>query len=117
MNIQFMTSEGNGIPTGEKNYRGEPRYRYIPNYDLMIANATCEEEIEAIRQCREILSRHNEGFAFEIVFTAIANSIDPKTCKMTKKWQVLQHPWYEYADTGIKLSKEEMLERIEKEFA
>lgn len=115
MNIQFMTAERNGTPTGETNWNGEPRYTYKPDYDAMLANATCEEEAEAIRSAEEVMNKYNSGFTFEIVFTAIALSVDPYTCEHTMKWQVLQHPWHR--ENGKKVSQEAMLKKIEETFA
>lgn len=112
MNIQFMTAEKNGVPTGEKDWRGEPRYRYTPDYAEMISHASCEEEIEAIKEAERVMK--NGGFTFEIVFTAKALSIDPHTYESKIKWQVLQHPWYR--NNGIYTSKEEMLKDIEETF-
>lgn len=115
MNIQFMTAERNGIPTGITNYRGEPGYTYEPDYDAMLANATCEEEAEAIRRAKRVMNRQKGGFAFEIVFTAIALSVDPYTCEHTMKWQVLQHPWHR--ENGKRVSREVMQKIIEETFA
>ena len=112
MNIQFMTAKENGIPTGETNWKGEPRYRYIPNFGKMIENATCDEEIEAIENVREMIERRVfDGFAFEVVYTAVADHCDFNTGKFSKTWQVLQHPWYDGK------SEEEMLEEIKKTLA
>ena len=98
MNIQFMTNENNGIPTGTKNWKGEENYRYIPDFTELLKNATCGEEIEAIEQCRACIdSGLLYGFTFSIVFTA----------KYMGKWQVMQHPWYYGA------SKEQMAKEIE----
>lgn len=107
MNIQFMTIKDNGIPTGEFNWKGEPQYRYIPDWDKLIEHASCEEEIEAIKKAKELCEKTSfEGFTFEIVFTAIADYVDFNTGKFSKKWQILQHPWY------TDKTKEEMLEDI-----
>ena len=114
MNIQFMTEKKNGFPTDEYDYKGNPIYRFTPNYDEMIANATCEEEIRAICEAEAIMDRIGNGFVYEIVYTAIAPSVDPHTCKRSMKWQVLQHPWYKN-DDGTRRSKEEMLKDIEEE--
>ena len=109
MNIQFMTADTNGIATGEKRWNGQPEYKYIPNYDLMIANASCEEEVEAIQKIRELCK---DGFAFEIVFTIYAKCLNPRTLEWEHGWTIYQHPWYE-DEFGNKVSKEEMLKDIE----
>lgn len=108
-NIQFMTAEANGIETGEYRWNGKPDYKYIPNYDVMIARASCEEEVEAIRRAREFCK---DGFAFEIVFTTRGKRLNPDTLKWDEGWTVYQHPWYE-DDFGNKVSKEDMLKTIE----
>ena len=115
MNIQFMTAERNGIPTGEKNWNGEPKYKYIPDYDDMIANASCKEEAEAINEARKTMERFGEGFAFEIVYTAIAPHVDFYTGERSDRWEVLQHPWYR-TENGY-YSKESMIKDIEEMMA
>lgn len=116
MNIQFMT-EKNGIPTGEFDWLGRERLKYVPDFEELVKNASCEEEIEAIRECEErIHDKFFDGFAFSIVYTDYAKTLylDKQTGKteMGYKWQVMQHPWYEEED-GRKVSKERMLEDIE----
>lgn len=114
MNIQFMTAEANGIPTGSKDWRGRPTYKYIPNFTLMLKNAKCEEERKAIEETRDFIeSGVYDGFTFEIVYTAKALSVDPYTCEHSYKWQMLQHPWHEDGWTGEKVSKTEMLKNIQ----
>ena len=107
MNIQFMTSRENGIPTGETDWRGRPRYRYIPNFKLMLRDASCEEERECIRSAKDLIDRGLlDGFPFEIVFTAYTSDGFGK-----KKWQFLQHPWYE-DEAGTKRKEWEMVQDI-----
>ena len=113
MNIQFMTAEKNGKPTGEKDWAGRPRYTYIPDYDELLKNATCDEERKAIINAKEIMERFGEGFAFEIVYTARSLHVDPYTCEHSLTWQLLQHPWHEDAWTLKKKSREEMIKDIE----
>lgn len=113
MNIQFMTVEKNGIPTGEANWKGEPQYTYMPNWADMIANASCEEEAEEIREAEKVIERTGRGFAFEIVFTAYLDAFDSKAMKHYKKWQVLQHPWYRTWD-GVYDTEEQMINHIRK---
>lgn len=103
-----MTVEKNGIQTGEYEWNGNPKYRFIPDYEELLANATCEEEAEAIREAERIMT---EGFTFEIVFTMRAMSYDFRTGKGQMKWQVMQHPWYRSYD-GVYDSKETMIRQI-----
>lgn len=111
MNIQFMTAEKNGIPTGETNWKGEVKYTYMPNWAEMIENASCEEEADAIREAEKVITRTNRGFAFEIVFTTYGRTFDSRTGKHINKWQVLQYPWYRTFE-GVYDTKEQMMERI-----
>lgn len=119
MNIQFMTKEANGIPTGEFNWKGEENFLYVPNFEELVKNASCEEEIEAIRKAEEMLKdgRVFKGFTFQIVYMSYEKSLkqDFKTgkCEWVMKWQMMQHPWYRTLD-GVYKSKEEMIEEIEK---
>ena len=109
MNIQFMTAEKNGVPTGGTRWSGEPEYRYFPNYDELIANASCEEEIAMLEKSREIMT---EGFVFEIVFTHFGNSYNSVKGIWENRWELLQHPWYEDAYTLRKHTIEEMMADI-----
>lgn len=110
MNIQFMTAKENGIPTGEMHWSGKPVYRYIPDFNKMLENASCEEEAKAIENVKEMIEKKLfDGFVFEIVFTAIADHWDFYSGKLGRTWQVLQFPWYDGK------SKEEMLEEIKNE--
>lgn len=111
MNIQFMTAEKNGIPTGEFDYKGNERYTYMPDWEEMIANASCEEEAEAIREAEVVIG--SKGLHCEIVFTVFANGRNPDTGRTEKVWQVYQHPWYRTFD-GVYDTKEQMLEEIKK---
>ncbi|MBQ1569901.1 MAG: hypothetical protein IIZ78_02160 [Clostridiales bacterium] len=107
MNIQFMTMRNNGIPTGRVDWRGNPVYKYLPNYDEMLKNASCEEERECILSAKDLTdSKLLEGFNFEIVYTAYTSDGYGK-----KKWQFLQHPWYELED-GTKRKEWEMVQDI-----
>lgn len=113
LNVQFMTNEKNGVPTGEVDWRGDQIYRYIPDLDEMIRNASCEEEVEAIKEVEEGLKDGwFDGFHFEIVYTAYDMAFDSMTGKFVKKWQVMQHPWYR-DQNGVYRSREEMLKDIE----
>lgn len=115
MNIQFMTREQNGIPTGGTDWRGKERCKYIPNFTLMMMNARCKEERKAIQEVRDHVENGLfDGFTFEIVFMTKAQRIDFKTGESRCEWQMFQHPWYEDGETGIKVSKAEMLKDIVK---
>ena len=111
MNMQFMTIEKNGVPTGRKNYKGEEEYTFMPNWEEMIANASCEEEAEAIREAERIIGER--GFNFEIVYTVYKDGWNPVKGKTGKCWQVYQHPWYRTFE-GVYDTKEQMLEEIKK---
>lgn len=116
LNIQFMTAEKNGVKTGEVDSKGNPKYMYVPDFDEMIKNACCEEEIRAIKDTREMLNkRWFDGFTFQIVYTdyATASVFDHKTGETTfkKKWQVMQFPWYRTYE-GVYTSKETMIAEI-----
>ncbi len=95
---------------------------YIPDYDLMIANACCEEERECIRQARETMERWSDGFAFSIVYTefyeAIEQDLNTMEIKRVAKWHFLQHPWYRkgWGENEVLDTKEQMLEEIAHEY-
>lgn len=114
MNIQFMTKEKNGVPTGEFDWRGEERCRFIPDFEEMIKNASCEDEANAIRETQEWLNKGLfDGFTFEIVFMAYAKAVDFRTGKSTMKWQMMQHPWYR-SELGVYETKERMIEDVKR---
>lgn len=108
MNIYFMDKEHNGVPTPEVDWRGETRYKYIPNFDLMLTRASCEEEAEAIKETRRYLEEGIfDGFNFEIVYMDYCMGYNYEENKWEMKWQMLQHPWYN------NLTKEGMVKEIE----
>lgn len=116
-NIQFMTKE-NAI-TVKDNWTGEYTVVYKPNFAELIANASCEEEVEMLKEAEERYNSGNslfKGFAFEIVYTSYERALvfDRKTFKQEwkMKWQLMQHPWYRTCD-GVYATKEEMIEEIE----
>lgn len=119
MNIQFMTDEANGIPTGKIDWNGDAEYRYIPNFDEMKKNASCEEEIEAIEKVQEMIdSGFFNGFAYEIVYTDLIDAIRQDgngKIQVVKEWQMLQHPWYRHYEGRKRVfdSKEKMIADIE----
>lgn len=114
MNIQFMTAEKNGIPTGETDWKGNPQYRYMPDFEQMIANASCEEEAEAIRETERLLKKWDTAFTFEIVYTVNKPAWNPTKGFAENKWQMYQHPWYR-DQNGVYDSEELMIMRITKE--
>lgn len=117
LNIQFMTKE-NAV-TVKDNWTGEDKVVYLPNFDELIKNASCEEEIEMLKEAKARYASGNSlfnGFAFEIVYTAYAKALvwdrETKKQEWTMKWQIMQCPWYRTFD-GVYATKEEMLAKIE----
>ena len=112
MNIQFMTKEKNGVPTGKFDWRGEERCRFIPDFDEMVKNASCEAEADAVKEVQTLLNDGLfDGFTFEIVYMAYAKSVDFVTGESKMKWQMMQHPWYRTHD-GIYATQDEMINDI-----
>lgn len=118
MNIQFMTKE-NAI-TVKDNWTGKDTLVYVPNFDELVKNASCEEEIAAIREIEERTKSGKsifKGFAFEIVYMVYAKSLvynrETKKQEWKMKWQMMQHPWIRTFD-GVYATKEEMIEEIER---
>ena len=113
-NITFMTPEKNGIPTGEKEWDGTPKMVYLPDFEEMLDNATCEGEVQGIKEVMDMVQKGIfDGFAFEVVFMVYAehwNCLDGKFDGM--KWQMYQHPWYVRNRTHV--SKEEIIADINK---
>lgn len=116
LNIQFMTEE-NAI-TVKDNWTGEDKLVYIPDFEELVKNASCEEEVEAIREIEARFRRQPGlyGFAFQIVYMQYAKSLDynKETHKQewVEKWQMMQHPWYRTWD-NVYATKEEMTKEIE----
>lgn len=117
LNIQFMTKE-NAISVKDS-WSGKDTLVYIPNFDELVKNASCEEEIKAIREIEERMNSGKsifKGFAFEIVYMVYAKALvmDWETNKQEwkMKWQMMQHPWIRSFD-NVYASKEEMIEEIE----
>lgn len=111
MNIQFMTKEKNGVYV-QDNYTGAPTLAYVPDFDEMIANASCEEEADKIREIKQRFQENKRGlytgFAFPIVYMAYKKEWNPwKGWTGRRTWQMMQHPWYHGT------TKEEMLQEIE----
>ena len=97
MNIQFMTDEN-----GFKTKNGD--VRYLPDFSSLIANTSCEEERNAIKEFMSgIADSQNcfDGFAFKIVLSARDKD---------GKWTLLQFPWYK--SYGEEIPKEIMLKHV-----
>ena len=97
MNIQFMT-EANAISVKD-DWTGKNKTAYVPNFDELVKNASCEEEVKAIRETETRMTSGKsifKGFAFPIVYMAYADTLvfDKETRKQhwEKKWQMMQHP-------------------------
>ena len=112
MNIQFMTEENKKV-----NKKG--RTVFVPNYEALIENACCDEEIEAIKNCKAIMEKLDDGFAFQIVHTVFTECLDYdiETHKQewVKRWTVYQHPWY--IENGKRVEKSKMISDIANEQA
>ena len=114
-NIQFMTKE-NAI-TVKDTWTGKDTLAYVPNFDELVENASCEEEIEAIREIESRMKNDKSyAFAFEIVYMAYHQALvyNHETGKQewVMKWQMMQHPWIRTWD-GIYTTKEQMVQDIE----
>lgn len=115
LNIQFMTKE-NAI-TVKDNWSGEDKLVYIPNFDELVKNASCEEEIKAIRDIERRIKEGKlfHGFAFEIVYMryekALVYNKETKKQEWVMKWQMMQHPWIRTLE-GVYHTKEQMIEEI-----
>jgi hypothetical protein len=111
-----MTKE-NAI-TVKDSWTGEDKLLYIPNFDELVKNASCEEEIKAIRETEKRIktSKCMQGFAFEIVYMVYAKTLqmnwETKKQEWVMKWQMMQHPWYRTFD-NVYATKEEMIKDIE----
>ena len=117
MNIQFMGKE-NAV-TVKDSWTGEDKFVYVPNFDELVKNASCEEEIKSIRETEERMNSgksYFKGFTFQIVYMSYERALvyDKETKKQewVMKWQMMQHPWYESV-YGVKDTKEQMIEKIE----
>lgn len=116
MNIQFMT-EKNAI-TVKDSWTGKDVLAYVPDFDELAKNASCEEEAKAIREIEERFNKNpkSSAFAFEIVYTvyekALVMNRETKKQEWVMKWQLMQHPWIRTVD-GVYASKEEMIKEIE----
>jgi hypothetical protein len=113
-----MTKE-NAV-TVKDTWTGEDKLVYVPNFDELVKNASCEEEVNAIRETEERMKSYKsiwQGFAFEIVFMSYerALGLNPETMKQewTTKWQMMQFPWYRDGK-GVYHTKEEMMAEVAK---
>ena len=117
MNIQFMTKE-NAV-TVKDGWTGKDTFVYVPNFDELVKNASCEEEIKAIRETEARVNSGKsifKGFTFQIVYMAYAKTLEynkeTKKQEWVMKWQMMQHPWHETV-YGVKDTKEQMIAKIE----
>ena len=115
-NITFMTPEKNGIPTGTKDWRGRPKYRYLPDFEEMLDNATCEGEVQGIREVMDMVKKGwFDGFTFEVVYMVYTERWDcRKGWTGEMKWEMFQHPWYEEQWTGEHVPKQRIIDEIER---
>lgn len=109
MNIQFMTEE-NAIHIKDT-------VRYVPNFEEMIKNASCDEEIEVIKYAEERIKKNGfYGFVFKIVYMSYEKALvynrETKKQEWVMKWQMMQYPWIKSGD-GVYRSKEQMIQEIE----
>ena len=117
MNIQFMSKE-NAV-TVKDNWTGKDTLVYVPNFDELVKNASCEDEVKAIREVEERMSSGKswfKGFTFQIVYMSYEKALvynkETKKQEWVTKWQMMQHPWHE-SIYGVKDTKEQMIEKIE----
>lgn len=118
MNIQFMTKE-NAVKAIDS-WTGKETLKYIPDFDELVKNASCEEEVKAIRETEEhFRCSPTLAFTFEIVYMDYAKALvynkETRKQEWVMKWQMMQHPWYRSLD-GVYATKEEMIEEIERMF-
>ena len=114
-NITFMTPEKNGIPTGKKNWKGEPEYVYLPDFDEMIKNASCEEEVQGIKEVMDMVHKGiMDGFAFEVVYMVYTERWDGLKGGFTGEmcWQMFQHPWYVEGFNATHVEKQRIIDEI-----
>lgn len=115
-NIQFMTEE-NAI-TVKDSWTGKDTLVYVPNFEELINNASCEEEVKAIKETEERIKEGKvfKGFTFQIVYTSYEKALvynkETKKQEWVMKWQIMQYPWIR-TDNGIYHTKEQMIQKIE----
>ena len=111
-----MTKE-NAI-TVKDNWTGKDTLAYIPNFDELEKNASCEEEVKAIREIEERMNKDPQRYAFkfEIVYMSYEKALvynrETKKQEWVMKWQMMQHPWIRTGN-GIYNTKEQMIQEIE----
>lgn len=117
MNIQFMTEKNAKIIKDP--WTGEDKTVYAPDFEELVRNASCQEEIDAIRETEATLNNKKscfKGFFFQIVYMVYTKALvyNSKTRKQewVEKWQMCQHPWIRSYD-GVYKAKEEMIHQIE----
>ena len=118
MNIQFMEK----TVTIKDSRTGKDIIQYVPDFDELAKNASCEEEVEAIRETEKKFAEWTEkgllnlaSFPFQIVYLeyrrTLKQNFKTNEMKWVNEWQILQHPWYQAE--GKKYTKEQMIEIIE----
>lgn len=67
MNIQFMTEKNAKII--KDSWTGEDETVYVPDFEELVKNASCQEEIDAIRETETMLNNEKsyfKGFFFRL---------------------------------------------------
>ena len=118
VNIQFMKEE-NAVKVKDS-WSGKDKLLYVPDFDELVKNASCEEEIAAIRDVEERIKKgFFKGFPFQIVYMSYEKAFvyNRETGKQewVMKWQMMQHPWSQ-SYYGVKESKERMIKEIERHY-
>lgn len=75
MNIQFMTEKNAKII--KDSWTGEDKTVYVPDFEELVKNASCQEEIDAIRETEAMLNNEKsyfKGFLFSDCIYGICKS-------------------------------------------
>ena len=117
MNIQFMGKE-NAV-TVKDSWTGKDTLVYVPDFEALVKNASCDEEITAIREVETRMTSgksYFKGFTFQIVYMSYEKALvynkETRKQEWVMKWQMMQHPWHE-SIYGVKDTKEQMIKKIE----
>ena len=117
MNIQFMSKE-NAV-TVKDSWTGNDTVVYVPDFEALVKNASCDEEIAAIREIENRIASGKswfKGFTFQIVYMSYEKALvynkESRKQEWVMKWQMMQHPWHETI-YGVKDTKEQMIAKIE----
>lgn len=117
MNIQFMSKE-NAV-TVKDSWTGNDTVVYVPDFEALVKDASCDEEIAAIREIENRITSGKscfKGFTFQIVYMshekALVYNKETRKQEWVMKWQMMQHPWHE-SIYGVKDTKEQMIAKIE----